>query len=84
MVEISKNIKYIAIPENEIYYNRRLRINSANFRKKKISYILSNTFFLILNYIKLLFKKSYSKIFILARIVAVIKGCLVQIKFKVR
>ena len=79
MLEISKNIKYVAISENEIYYNRRLRINSANFRKKKISYILSNTFFLILNYAKFLFRKSYSKIFILARIVAVMKGMTIQL-----
>ena len=79
MVEISKNIKYIAIPENMIYYNRRLRINSANFRKKKISYILSNTFFLILNYSKFFLKRSYNKIFILARIVAVMKGMIIQL-----
>lgn len=79
MIEISKNIKYIAIPRNEIYYNRRLRMNSANFRKKKISSILLNTFFLILNYSKFLFKRSYNKIFILARIMAVMKGMIVQL-----
>lgn len=78
MVELSKNIKYIAISEKEVYYNRRLREDSASRKKKKNLYILSNTFLLILSYSKLLFKKSYNKIFILARTIAVIKGMTIQ------
>lgn len=78
MVELSKNIKYIAISEKEVYYNRRLREDSASRKKKKNLYILSNTFLLILSYSKLLFKKSYNKIFILARTIAVMKGMIIQ------
>lgn len=78
MGELSKNIKYIAISEKEVYYNRRLRADSASRKKKKNLYILSNTFLLILSYSKLLFKKSYNKIFILARIIAVMKGMIIQ------
>ena len=78
MVELSKNIKYIAVSEKEICYNRRLRADSAYHKKKKNLYILSNIFSLILGCSKLLFKKSYNKIFILARTIAVMKGMTIQ------
>ena len=35
MVELSKNIKYIAVSEKKIYYNRRLRADSAYHKKKE-------------------------------------------------
>ena len=70
MVELSKNIKYIAVSEKEIYYNRRLRADSA-FHK-------SNRFLLILSCSKLLFKKSYNRIFILLEIITLTKGMIIQ------
>ena len=78
MVELSKNIKYIAISEKEVYYNRRLRADSASHKKKKNLYILSNTFLLILSCSKLLFKKSYNKTFILVKIISLTKGMIIQ------
>ena len=78
MVELSKNIKYIAVSEKEIYYNRRLRADSAFHKKKKNLYILSNRFLLILSCSKLLFKKSYNRIFILLEIITLTKGMIIQ------
>lgn len=79
MVELSKNIKWIAVSEKETYYNRRLREDSACHKKKKNLYILSNAFLLMLSCSKLLFKKSYNKIFILARTIALMKGMTIQL-----
>lgn len=78
MVELSKNIKWIAVSEKEIYYNRRLRADSACHKKKKNLYILSNTFLLILSCSKLLFKKSYNRTFVLVRIISLMKGMISQ------
>ena len=78
MVELSKNIKYIAVSEKETYYNRRLREDSACHKKKKNLYILSNRFLLILSCSKLLFKKSYNRIFILLEIITLTKGMIIQ------
>ena len=78
MVELSKNIKYIAVSEKEISYNRRLRADSAFHKKKKNLYILSNRFLLILSCSKLLFKKSYNRIFILLEIITLTKGMIIQ------
>lgn len=78
MIELSKNIKYMAVSEKEIHYNRRLRADSASHKKKKNLYILSNTFLLILSCSKLLFKKSYNKTFILVKIISLTKGMIIQ------
>lgn len=78
MIELSKNIKYMAVSEKEIHYNRRLRADSASHKKKKNLYILSNTFLLILSCSKLLFKKSYNRIFILLSIITLMKGMIIQ------
>ena len=78
MIELSKNIKYMAVSEKEIHYNRRLRADSASHKKKKNLYILSNTFLLILSCSKLLLKKSYNRIFILLSIITLMKGMIIQ------
>ena len=80
MLEISKNIKYIAVTENNIFYYYRMRKKSAHFKKKKISYILKNSLSLLCEYLKLFFKKEYSKKFVFIRILALIKGMFFQLK----
>ncbi len=84
MLEISKNIKYIATVEKETFYNRRVRKDSANFRNKNISYILKNSFLLIKEYSKLFLKKEYDKKFIFFRILAIFKGIIYQIEVKLK
>lgn len=80
MLELSKNIKYISLVENDTFYHRRVRKESANFKDKKIGYIFRNTLLLIYEYMKFLIKKDYNKKFILIRIMAIIKGALMQLK----
>lgn len=79
MLEISKNIKYISTAEKEIFYRRRVRKNSVNYQRKRYSYILKNHFLITLEYLKLFFKKKYSKTFIFIRILAVLKSLLTQV-----
>lgn len=80
MLEISKNIKYVAVIEKDIFYYYRVRKKSAHFKKKKISYILKNLFNLLKEYIKIFFKKEYNKKFVFIRILAIIKGSIFQLK----
>lgn len=81
MITISKNIKKILTVEKNTFYNRRVRKNSANFRKKKIKKIINNSVFLIKKLIKYFFNKEYKKIFILSRIIAILKGTGMQIYY---
>lgn len=80
MLEISKNIKYISFTEKNVLYHRRVRKNSASFRKKKISYILKNSFDLLKEYVEIFFKEEYNKKFVFIRILALFKGMLIQLK----
>lgn len=79
MLEISKNIEYVSTTEEEIFYRRRVRKSSVNYQRKRYSYILKNHFLIILEYLKLFFKKEYSKVFIFIRILAVLKSFLMQV-----
>lgn len=74
MLEISKNIKYISTTGKKVFYKRRVRENSANFKSKKINDEFLNSYFMIKEYLKIFFKKGYKKIFILIRILAIFKG----------
>lgn len=79
MVEISKNIKQIKTSnENSIYW-RRIRKNSANYQKKKYSYIIKNYFLIFLEYLKLFLKKEYNKSFVFIKILALFKGFFIQL-----
>lgn len=80
MLEISKNVKYLAMTEKNVFYHRRVRKNSANYRKKKVSYILKNSFNLLNEYVKIFFKEGYNKKFVFIRILALIKGTIFQLK----
>lgn len=80
MLEISKNINYISFTGKNVYYYRRVRINSANYRKKKVSYILKNLFNLLNEYVKIFFKEGYNKKFVFIRILALFKGTIFQLK----
>lgn len=80
MLEISKNIKKVGITEREVLYWRRVREDSAHFRKKSKKEIIKNHFSLMREYSKFLFKKGYNKIFVFIRILALIKGMLLQLK----
>ena len=74
MLEISKNIKYILTARKEIFYKRRVRKNSANFKNRNISEKFLNLCLMVKEYLKIFFKKDYKKIFILIRILAIFKG----------
>ena len=74
MLEISKNIKYISTTKKEIFYRRRIRKNSANFRARNISEEFFNSYSMLKEYLKIFLKKDYKKIFILIRILAIFKG----------
>lgn len=80
MLEVSKNIKYIFTAKEKIFYRRRIRENSANYKKKKYSYIFKNYFFIFLEYLKLFFKKEYKKTFIFIKILGLFKGFFIQLK----
>lgn len=80
MLEISKNIKIVKKIDKKVFYWRRIRDNSAYFRKKSKKEIIKNHFSLMREYSKFLFKKGYNKIFVFIRILALIKGMLIQLK----
>lgn len=80
MVEISKNVERIEKTEKKTFYWRRVRQDSAHFRKKSKKEIIKNHFSLIIEYSKSLFKKDYNKKFVFVRILALIKGMLLQLK----
>lgn len=79
MIEISKNIKQIKTSYKDSIYWRRIRKNSASQKKKSFKYIFNNMFSMIFEYLKLFFKKGYNKKFILIKILAIIKGNLIQL-----
>ena len=80
MLKISKNIKSVKKVEKETFYWRRVRKDSAHFRKKDSKKIIKNTLFLIKDFSKLFFEKGYNKRFIFIRILAVLKGMIYQFK----
>lgn len=80
MVEISRNISKIGTVDKEVIYHRRVRRNSANFKKKKIKEIFSNTLKLEKEHLKLFFRKKYNRKFIIIRMLAIVKGSLYQLK----
>ncbi len=76
MMEISKNIKLIkTTPANIIYY-RRIRENSAYFRKKTKQEIIGNFFQQLFYLFLFLINKEYNKKFITVKILGLIKGTL--------
>lgn len=79
MLEISKNVKYISVIEKKAFYHRRVRENSANYRQKKVSYVLRNSFSLLNKYIQIFFRKEYNKKFVFIRILALFKGLFWQL-----
>ncbi|MCF2674707.1 glycosyltransferase family 2 protein [Fusobacterium varium] len=79
MAAISKNIKYIKTSDQDTIYYRRIRENSASFKKKEKKYILKNGYEQIKEYISFYHNNQYDKIFVLIRIMAVIKGMFVNI-----
>ena len=80
MLKISKNIKKIAMVDKEVFYYRRVRKNSANFRKKKIKEILNNEFILSREECKFLFLKEYNKKLVILKLLAVVKSILYQLR----
>ncbi|AVQ28573.1 glycosyltransferase family 2 protein [Fusobacterium ulcerans] len=79
MVEISKNIKYIKTGDQDTIYYRRVRNNSANFKKRKKMEIIKNSYGQIKKYISFYHNNQYDKMFIFIKIMAVIKGMFVSI-----
>lgn len=80
MLEISKNIKKVEKVEKEVLYWRRVRENSAYFRKKNKKEIIKNSISLIIDFSKLFFKKEYNKRLIFIKILALVKGTIIQLK----
>ena len=80
MIEISKNINKIGIVDKETFYFRRIRKNSAHYKKKNIKYIFNNFFELLKYYFNFFRKEEYNKKFLLMRIIALIKGTFYQLK----
>lgn len=74
MLKISKNIEQIKTKDANSIYWRRIRKNSSNFKKKRISYILKNLFNLLNEYLSIFFKKEYNKKFVFIEILALLKG----------
>lgn len=52
MLKISKNIKYICTAEKEIFYRRRVRENSTNFKRKNLNYTFLNLYYMFESFIK--------------------------------
>lgn len=80
MIEISKNIKAIKTTSKNVIYYRRVRENSAHFRKKSkskmiINYLIQSKYMLIF-----LMKKGYNKKLLIGRLLYLIKGILSLIK----
>ncbi len=72
MFKISKNIKGIVEIKN-VYYYRRIRENSLNFKIKSKKEILKIVIKLEKKYINLFFYKKYNKRLLIARVLAVLK-----------
>ena len=80
MLEISKNIKIVKKIDKKVFYWRRIRDNSAYYNKKTKRSILKNSRDLIVEYSKFFLKKDYNFMFILIRVLAIIKGTIFQLK----
>lgn len=84
MIEISKGIKTIKTTSKDVIYYRRVRENSAHFRKKTKLEIIQN-FLIQFKYILIFFiKKEYNKIFILIRLLTLIKGTLRSLVYSLK
>ena len=79
MVEISKKVKKIKSTSKTSIYFRRIRENSANFKKRNNKEIFLGFFIQMLALIKLLKDKEYDKIFISIKCVATIKFLIISI-----
>lgn len=84
MLEISNKIKYIEILDKKTIYYRRVRKDSAHYGNKTIIEITKNTIIQLQKYIKLLIKKEYSQKFVFLRILAILKGTIILLKFKIK
>lgn len=80
MLEISKNIKKVEKVRQKTLYWRRIRNNSAHFKKKNKKEIIKNYFLLIKDFSKLFFKREYNKKFIFFKILSAFKGIIIQFK----
>jgi glycosyltransferase involved in cell wall biosynthesis len=73
MATISKNVKKLCKPSEEVCYYIYERPNSASRKKISLNIRMYNYIYLIKEYSKLLFSTKYEKLFILTRILATIK-----------
>ncbi|MBA5248006.1 MAG: glycosyltransferase family 2 protein [Gammaproteobacteria bacterium] len=73
MATISKNIKKLCKPCNEVCYYIYERPNSASRRKTLFKYKLKNSAYVTREYFKLLMSPDHNKLFILSRILATLK-----------
>lgn len=80
MIEISKNIRVVEKVEKETFYWRRVRQDSAHFRKKSKKEIIKKYFSLVCEYSKFFFRKGYNKRFIFIEILTLFKGMIFQLK----
>lgn len=80
MVEISNKIHQVYFIENQNFYYRRIRNNSAHFRRKSFKYILTTGFSMLKEYLILWNTKGYEKKFVFIRLLAIIKGIFCQIQ----
>lgn len=78
MLEISKNIEKIGTINKESFYYRRVRKNSANFKKQRKKEIIINKFELLKEYKKIFLKTKKRRIFIFMRMLAVLKGMIIK------
>lgn len=81
MFLISNKFKDVIFTSKDAIYYRRVRYDSAQFRKKSTKEVLSNTFRMIVEYSKIYFRHpfSYSFNFYLTRILAAFHGALEQL-----
>ncbi|SFV88917.1 Beta-1,3-glucosyltransferase [hydrothermal vent metagenome] len=79
MATISKNIKKLCKPCNEVCYYIYERPNSASRRKIPLKQKLKNDRYLMIAYSKLLLLPQYDRLFILTRIVALFKTLIMRL-----
>lgn len=80
MVEISKNIERVEKTEKKTFYWRRVRQDSAHFKKKNKKEILKNSLFLFIDFFKIFLTAGYNKKFVFIEILALCKGTIFQLK----
>jgi glycosyltransferase involved in cell wall biosynthesis len=79
MAKISKNIQFIKTGSKSTIYYRRIRSQSATSKRKTVKEILNNAVTLLQNYIKLLGNSEYNKVFLIAKILAILKGTTISL-----